>query len=303
MTLKLRQRTKIFCIILILAFILSFPLLNNQNLKILKNDLFQYLMTENLGISSRASALDKSEDVIDHIKLIIKIAKYKIFSNQTKFERMDINISFENFKKILNDRSRALKNNLNINPSYVNAEIIFRDKKYQVKLRLKGDTNTHWTSKIRMSLRVSVKDGTILKNKEFSISKPAERAHPHDMVFQKISKKLNLLSIDHKFVNLYVNGEKWGIMNIEEQMSNVFLEKQKKKESAIVKFSNEEKWIFKDNSNFSDSANDYRLSDPRLYVQIYQKKKSLKKKKIRKYFTYISENQFLILDFILILTI
>ena len=270
---------------------LFLPIYNKQNIKILKNDLFQYLMTKYLGFSSRAGSLYTNPNFAEHIILALNSIKYKIFYDDAKFERMDINITYKNYKKILNDRAKALKNDLNIDPQYVNAEIDFKGKKYQVKLRLKGDTNTHWTSKIRMSFRVSVKNDTILKNKEFSISKPAERSHPYDMIFQKISKNLGQIATNHQFVDLYVNGDRWGVMNIEEQMSSVFLEKQKKKESAIVKFSNEDKWIFRDSFDYSDNANNYRLSDPKLYIQLYEKKKSLKKNKIRKYYSYISEKQ------------
>ena len=290
MKLKTSKFSFFFFIKIILIASLLIPLIIGQNLDVLKNDINQHLMTTSPGFSSRASSIGSESSFLKNIELLKKTVIHKSFEKNIKFERMDINISFMNYEKILKDREKALKNDLLKNATYTNGEILFRDKKYKVKLRLKGDTNTHWKSKIRMSLRVSVNNDTIFSNNEFSISKPAERSHPYDMVFQKSLKDLDLISTNHKFVDLYINGSRWGIMNIEEQMSSVFLEKQKKKESAIVKFSNEQKWSFR-NKFFNDTANDYKLSDPKLFIQLYKKNKSLKKNKIRKYFSYISEKQ------------
>ena len=79
-----------------------------------------------------------------------------------------------------------------------------------------------------MSFRIKLKgDNAVLSFKRFSIHKPSARQHPYDQTFQDIQKNLGNISSSHNYVNLFVNGIDWGIMNIEEHMSKEFLEKQK----------------------------------------------------------------------------
>jgi len=98
------------------------------------------------------------------------------------------------------------------------------------------------------------------------------------------------LASGHKFANILVNGEDWGIMDIEELMSKEFLEKQNRKNSVIVRFSNDERWFYETISK--GKYENYRLSDPLLYLDLYNKK-SLKDIQNRKVYSYISINRLL----------
>ena len=55
------------------------------------------------------------------------------------------------------------------------------------------------------------------------------RQFPFDHVFQSLMRRLGNLSSVHKYAHVFVNGESWGIMNLEEHVSKEFLEKQGKK--------------------------------------------------------------------------
>ena len=248
-------------------------------------------MSLDLGFSSYYALTGNWEtNFIDLIKFgssnFFDFLKYKAIGNN--FKTLHINISFKNFSKLLKDRERALDNKLLTYPVEVKGNIISDGKTYKVKIRLKGDAEGHWDSQYRMSLRVEVLDGlTILGNSKFSITKPAERSHPYDRVFQKILRSAGNLSTNHKYANIIINGTRWGVMDIEEHMSDVFLEKQKKKESIIVRFSNEENWLYeKKNKNFYKH---YKLSDPNLFIKLYDNKKKLKNDLYRKKFSYIAE--------------
>ena len=93
------------------------------------------------------------------------------------------------------------------------------------------------------------------------------------------------ISPAHHFVHAYVNGVDWGIMNMEEHMSKEFLEKQNRKNSVIVRFSNEDSWLYSAKSKNPYAA--YRLSDPSLYVHLYGSKKYLEDYHNRKMYSYI----------------
>jgi len=286
---------------LLIVIALSFLTLNHNKLSIAKEDVFQYLMSMNLGLSSRHNLVDIGQEEFhsgadnrfsEYRKLRLKslvesipeIIKYKTTSDN--FERVDININYTDLQKIMLDRNRAIKDKLLSNPATVNANLEFMGKTYKAELRLKGDLSDHWLSKYRMSFRIKLKgENTILKFKKFSLQKPHVRNYPHDYVFESLMRDIGNISPAHNFVHAYVNGVDWGIMNMEEHMSKEFLEKQNRKNSVIVRFSNEDSWLYSAKSKNPYAA--YRLSDPSLYVHLYGSKKYLKDYHNRKMYSYI----------------
>ena len=286
---------------LLIVIALSFLTLNHNKLSIAKEDVFQYLMSMNLGLSSRHNLVDIGQEEFhsgadnrfsEYRKLRLKslvesipeIIKYKTTSDN--FERVDININYTDLQKIMLDRNRAIKDKLLSNPATVNANLEFMGKTYKAELRLKGDLSEHWLSKYRMSFRIKLKgENTILKFKKFSLQKPHVRNYPHDYVFESLMRDIGNISPAHNFVHAYLNGVDWGIMNMEEHMSKEFLEKQNRKNSVIVRFSNEDSWLYSAKSKNPYAA--YRLSDPSLYVHLYGSKKYLKDYHNRKMYSYI----------------
>jgi len=248
-------------------------------------------MSQDLGFSSYHAFTGKLEkNLKDIIKLsfsnFFEVLEYKITSK--KFKTIQIDISYKNYSTLLKDRKKAINFLILRNPTKVSGKITIDDKTYRVKIRLKGDNIGHWSSQYRMSLRVEVLDGlTIFGNSKFSITKPAERAHPYDMVFQKVMIDAGNLATNHQFANIIVNGIKWGIMDIEEHMTPSFLEKQKRKNSLIIRFSNEDKLAYEKNPK--NTYRHYKISDPSLYIHLYNKNKTLKENINRKIFSYISE--------------
>ncbi|HIG32338.1 MAG TPA: hypothetical protein EYQ09_02695, partial [Flavobacteriales bacterium] len=282
------------------VLILSFFTLNSEKLKTEKEDFIQYIMSKDLGFSNRVNLVDTGEGIFHNenasgfskykeeiirslVNAIPKIIQYKINGNEVK--RIDIDIKFTDLQKINSDKQKAIKNGVLHKPTTVNAKIRFEGSTYKARLRLKGDLAGHWTSKYRNSFRIGLKNKrTILGFNKFSIQKPGERQFPYDYVFQSMMKNVGNLSSTHNFANVYVNGTDWGIMNIEEHMSKELLEKQKRKESIIIRFSNEDKWLYDKSAN---SHSDYRLSDPILFVKLYGSKKYLKNYTYRKLYSYV----------------
>ena len=288
-------------VFILTVLILAFFTLNFEKFKIEKEDIIQYLMSMNLGLSTRHNLVDIGQEEFhsgvdnrfsEYRKLRLKslvesipeIIKYKTTSDN--FERVEININYTDLQKIMLDRNRAIKDKLLSNPATVNANLEFMGKTYKAKLRLKGDLSDHWLSKYRMSFRIELKgENTILKFKKFSLQKPHVRNYPHDYVFQSLMRDIGNISPAHNFVHAYVNGVDWGIMNMEEHMSKELLEKQNRKNSVIVRFSNEDSWLYSAKSKNPYAA--YRLSDPSLYVHLYGSKKYLKDYHNRKMYSYI----------------
>ena len=172
----------------------------------------------------------------------------------------------------MKDREKALREDILYDSKKVNAKITYKGDTFYAKIKLKGEASDHWLSKLRMSLRVELKNNkTIFGFNKFSIQKPRSRQHPYDQIFQSLMKDLNILSPVHKFAHFYLNGEDWGVMDITEHMSKELLEKQKRKDSLIVSFSDSMLTRYKKKSVTPYEG--YRLSSPFLYVHLYNDKK------------------------------
>ena len=218
----------------------------------------------------------------------IILSKLHGFPGRPVLERIDIEIKFLEYKKILEDRKRAIKDQILTHPHEVKAKINYKGRQIKANLRLKGDLSDHWRSKKRMSFRVSLKsDFTINGFKRFSLHSPGSRQHPYDQIFQEFVRNVGSLSARHDYVRVFVNGTNWGIMNIEEHMSKEFLEKQQAKESLIIRFGDDQKWRYrKKNKN---TYQNYLISDPRFFNSVYQSRKYLKNPLARARYSYIAE--------------
>ena len=278
----LKQKKSSILIILILLNLMLISLaFNNQKINIFKADLREKFISLDLGVSSIKNLLDdgsgeiilnKSNKLIILIKKIPSFFYYKLFDKDAiQFEKIFIDIKFKDYQKLMLDRNNGLRDNFLTNPSITQATLRYKNNKFKAKIRLKGDLNDHWTSSHRMSFKISLKnEKTILGFNKFAIQKPSSRQHPYDYIYQSMMRDMGNLASVHKFAHIFVNGDSWGIMDIEELMSKELLEKQNRKNSAIVKFSNDERWAYQETSKKPYGG--YRLSDPLLYLELYNKK-------------------------------
>ena len=274
-------------IVLCLAFLVSPPNLYRDS----KQELVQQLLALDLGFSIVRSP----EDFIENFgKDFTKIVHGKLlgFNNRPSMDRLDIDIKFDDMQTILNDRIVARQNAILINPTKVSAKIRYQGESIKAKVRLKGDLEDHWQTKTRMSLRVTLKGNkAIFGFKSFSIHKPGARQHPYDAIYQSLRKKSNGLSSNHTYAHIFVNGEDWGIMDIEEHMSKELLEKSKFKDSLIVRFGNEKGWAYARMTPKKSQLSEHRMFDKFLNTKLYGADKYLELDINRKWFSYISNKR------------
>ena len=299
----LKQKKSSILIILILLNLMLISLaFNNQKINIFKADLREKFISLDLGVSSIKNLLDdgsgeiilnKSNKLIILIKKIPSFFYYKLFDKDAiQFEKIFIDIKFKDYQKLMLDRNQAIAADQLSNPSTINATLSHKNNTYKAKIRLKGDLNDHWTSSHRMSFKISLKnEKTILGFNKFAIQKPSSRQHPYDYIYQSMMRDMGNLASVHKFAHIFVNGDSWGIMDIEELMSKELLEKQNRKNSMIVRFSDDRRWFYRTSSEAGEYE-DYKLSDPSLYINLYGKK-SLKDPHNRQIYSYISKNRLL----------
>ena len=83
----------------------------------------------------------------------------------------------------------------------------------------------------------------------------------YEQAFQEALRDGGNLAAKYKFANISINGKKWGVMTLEEEVSKEFLEKQRAKDSIVFRFSDDKKRL----KHYSDYHSDYRISDEKLF--------------------------------------
>jgi hypothetical protein len=296
-----RGNSKIFLYAVLLVLIALFTSVSKETLRMESHNIFENYMSLEPGFSTIRNLSDSGEDII-HQSIFSKLESTVLrfpqaiwymftYGKMNKIKKINIIIEFQNYKEILDDRSNAIKKGYLSNPKEVGAIISYEGKKYKAKVRLKGDLDDHWLSSTRHSMRVSLKDGaTIFGLNKFSIHKPRARQYPYEHAFQDALRKRGNLAAIHDFVKINVNGKDWGIMNLEENISKEFLEKEGAKDSLVFRFSNDKR-LLQYNNAFADVYQNYRYSDPKLIATILKEKKYLKDKLYRKRYTYVLEQR------------
>ena len=295
MIIKKHKRPYEVFISFLILIIISVLFYEKKNIEIFLENYREKILTYDIGISRFSNIVNKEGTQSEKLFSFIRKTPSLVYNNIIGFERppiedLHIKINFLDYKRIFADRDAALKNMLLKNPNEVKAEIGFRGKTYEAKIRLKGDLPDHWESIYRMSLRIDLKGGeTILGLNEFNIQKPRTRLFPYDPVFQDLMRSMGNLSVQHNLVKVKVNGQNWGFMDLESHVGKEFLERSERKESLVVRFSNEEGWDYV--KSFSNPAlSHYRISDPILYSRVYSEGKEFTDLD-RKRYSYIVNNR------------
>ncbi|CAA6820055.1 MAG: Unknown protein [uncultured Sulfurovum sp.] len=288
------KKRKSYLFILVIFFLIMVIPWNYKYYKYLAFGVYDKILTYDTGFSSLDNLLGGNvKDINSSIKVIKKIPNiisnmFYGVENSASIKRIHLNIKFKEYRKIIEDRNLAVKNDIGKNFTEVKCKVHFNGERINAKIRLKGDLYPHWRSLKKMSFRIKLKGNkTIFGFKTFSLHKLEARQYPFDQTFQELQQEMNNLSSTHNLVHLFVNGEDWGIMNVEEHMSKELLEKQGFKESLIVKFSNEDAWFY--NYTVENKYSRYRLSDAKLNIKIYGANKYLSNNLYRRWFSYIGK--------------
>jgi len=257
-----------------------------------KRDLTVKWMSQDLGFSQAHTPDVFVKRFKNKLPGIVK-GRVLGFEGRPNIDRIDIDVKFADMQKILSDRKRALENTILKNPTKVPAKLRYKGKTYKAKIRLKGDLKDHWSEDRRMSFRVSLSGkNSIFGYKAFSIHKPGVRQHPHDQAYQAIRQTAGGLSANHTYAHIFVNGEKWGVMNVEEHMTKELLEKERYKESLIFRFGSEDGWVYSRRvGDKSKKIRRYRIGDNVLNSRVYGASKYLENDIYRQWYSYIIRNR------------
>ncbi|MFT5287725.1 MAG: hypothetical protein ACI8W3_001992 [Myxococcota bacterium] len=166
------------------------------------------------------------------------------FHDDSELPKMNLDIKYEHFHKIIRKRSVALDQRYleTSSADSVPATLTVDGNAMRVKIRLKGDFDDHFRSQ-RWSYRVEVKDGGSFDGMtKFSIQAPYTRGFQLEPLYFDLVRPLGVLAPRYQFVELVVNGKRIGVTAVEEHFTRELVESAQRREGPILKYDEAARW-------------------------------------------------------------
>jgi len=163
-----------------------------------------------------------------------KAISYYLKAQLTSQDTIHIDMKHVDLQKIEYTRQKALQNDKDF--EFVPAVIHHDNKKYKVKMRLKGDREIHFDDLDTASYRVKIKgDNTLFGMKTFSMHKPRARNHTYEWIYLRLMDYAGIMSPQYRFVNVNFNGKDLGLYALEEHYDKYLIERHRKREAPIIR--------------------------------------------------------------------
>ncbi len=182
--------------------------------------------------------------LFQNVKFVEKYLQGKL----QKIDKIYIDIEFENYQKLQNNRNLFIKKNKIVSEQneWVTANIKYNNKNFESRIRLKGrDPDTHLNSTMRnknSSFKVKIKNkekGNILGLREFNLMDLRRRGYLLEWYAREFLKNEGLIHLKYKFVNLFINGNDHGTYVLDENFSETTLTLNKRRSGVAVRFDNQ----------------------------------------------------------------
>ncbi len=226
--------------------IIKFIVKNNNSRATIK--LFIFLLS--LGGFLVIPYIINKRDIIDvHLKYMSTLRRndlrylvqdvYKSFKNKNNLEKISLSINFNNLSKLDCQRQRYSS----CEGKWANGVLIAKGRKYNIKIKAKGDREIHRRNFKTMSFKIDIKGEDRYNGmEEFSIQKPIIRNYTNEILISDIVRHEGLITPRHFYTKLEINGEYLGIRHIEESFAKELIESSKRRNGPIYSL-NEEKSI------------------------------------------------------------
>ena len=159
-------------------------------------------------------------------------------------ERIMIDVKHRHLQRIAYKRELAMNNGILLTSSedFVPAQIRYKDRTIDVKIRLKGDWTDHLLGE-KWSFRIKVKgDNTIFGMKQFSIHHPKTRTFIYEWIYHEALRREDIISLRYDFIEVSLNGKDLGIYALEEHFEKRLIENNQYREGPIIKFDENLLW-------------------------------------------------------------
>jgi hypothetical protein len=202
-----------------------------------------FLITLTIPTSIQKPYIDKYYDSLTstriHLgKYIGQILTLKENKKIIPLKKLYIDVNHRNFMKLSHEQQEVIERGHggNYDFSNVNANITYKEKKFDVRIRLKGDNLNQFINN-QWSYRINVKGGDHLMGmKVFSLHHQKHRNYIYEWIYLQALKKEGIIAPRYHFVEAILNGNNLGIYAIEEHFSKEILESNNRREGPIIRF-------------------------------------------------------------------
>ena len=176
-----------------------------------------------------------------------------------EIKKLEISIEEQDFARLEAKRAEALALGILLTEEvdYVPAVVTGNGKRDRAEVRLKGD----WTDHIagdKWSFRIKMDDEPLWGMKKFSVHRPETRAGVSEYLIQKFYREQGGISLRYDFVDVFVNGEYWGVYALEEFFDKRLVEHASRREGPIIKVN--ERYLWERRAFFSPKIENWDLS-------------------------------------------
>jgi hypothetical protein len=155
-------------------------------------------------------------------------------NKQKNIEQLNLNIKFNDWQYIKKRRDETISFHPWSDEPYRKVTVSWRGKKIKGKIRLKGVGADHRTDKKKWSFAIKLKkDNYILGIPEFAIHNPRTRGFWSECLFLKTLRDNDIIAPVCDQVDVFINGERIGIMTLTERLSTEMLERQGRKKGVV----------------------------------------------------------------------
>ncbi len=223
------------------------------------------------------------------VLLGLLIAAY-FFTRSPEFDldKLQINIAENEYAFLEEFREKAFEiGRLERSPDdFVPADFNYNGDSFNGKLRLKGDFLDHlkedkWS--FRIKLDNPLQDGLQV----FSVQNPESRGFLNSYVYHQILKEEGVLSNEFRFIEVFVNGDSWGIYCLEEHLTTRMITNQNKPNGVLLKFSDDSFFSAGEGTN-----TDGLIKEAKIKVYGDAKKDKSYKKEVKKAEQIIKDYQY-----------
>ena len=131
---------------------------------------------------------------------------------------LNIAIAQKDYQLLMTMRGDAIKTGqrLTKHNKKVPAVINYKNDKFDVRIRLKGDDVTQHLDVTKWSMRVEINNNRFMDMKAFNLQHPQRRSYMASFVLHKFFENENLVTKKFNLIPVAINGKYFGIYNYEE---------------------------------------------------------------------------------------
>ena len=131
---------------------------------------------------------------------------------------LNIEISPKNYRLLMTMRDDAIKKAVALkeHKKYVSGVINYKNDKFDIRIRLKGDGTIAHYEDSKWSMRITVNNNLFRGIKSFSLQNPGRRSYMSSFLLHKFTENEKLITKKFNLIPVSINGKYMGIYNYEE---------------------------------------------------------------------------------------